>query len=143
MVDTESPAGRAVAEALGAVDLDHWQELIDRSWSDDLTARVERALGAGGQPCRLRVANGVGQEMMVLDGNLLRLGTDGSWVVVDEEGEMWRKAHSLAQQWQPARAALWFADSVVQRIGMPQEGRELCLAGLAGGALMERAGGAS
>ncbi len=143
VVDTESPAGRAVAEALGAVDLDRWQELIDLSWSDDLTARVERALGSGGQPCQLRVAKGVGQEMMVLDRNLPRLGTDGSWVVVDAEGDMWRKAHCLAQQRQPARAALWLADSVVQRIGVPQEGRGLCLAGLAGDALMERVGGVS
>jgi hypothetical protein len=143
VVDAELPAGRAVAEALGAIDLDRWQELIDLSWSDDLTARVERALGSGGQPCRLQVVDGVGQEMMVLDRSLLGHGTDGSWVVMDAECEMWRKAHGLAQQRQPARAALWLADLVVRRIGVPQEARGPCLAGLAGDALMERAGGVS
>jgi hypothetical protein len=142
VIDAGLPAGRAVAEALGAVDLDRWQDLIDRSWSDDLTAAVERALVSGGQPCRLRVANHVGQEMMVLDGTSLRLGTAGSWVVFDVEGELWRKAHCLARQRQPARAALWLADSVVHRVGVPHEARGRCLAGLAEEALVERAGGA-
>ena len=142
VIDADCSAGRAVAEALGAVDLDRWQEIFDRSWSDDLTARVEGAFGSSGQPCRLSVAKGVGQEMMVLDGGLLGLGTDGCWSVVDAEGDLWRTACRLAQR-QPAKAALWLADSVVRRIGVPHEARGRCLASLAMDALVERAGGVS
>ena len=143
VIDAELPAGRAVAEALGAVDLDRWQELFDRSQSDDLTARVEEALGSGGQPCRFRVANGVGEETMVLDGGLLGLGTNRCWAVVDAEGSLWRRALRLVRQRQPARAALWLADSVVRRIGVPGEARGRCLASLAEAALVEQAGGVS
>jgi len=142
VIDSDLSVGRAVAESLGAVDLDRWQELLDRSRSDDLTARVEGALGSGRQPCRLRVADGIGQEMMVLDGGLLGLGANGCWAVVDTEGELWREARRLAHR-QPARAALWLADSVVHRIGVPHEARGRCLVGLAEAALVERAGGVS
>lgn len=142
VIDADLPAGRSVAEALGAVDLDRWQGVIDRSWSDDLTARVERALFTGGQQCRIRVASDVGREMMVLDGNSLRIGFGGSWIVVDVEGELWSKTHRLVMHRQPARAALWLADSVVHRVGVPLEARGRCLAGLAKEALVERAGGA-
>jgi hypothetical protein len=141
VIDADLSAGHAVAEALGAVDLDRWQILLDRSRSEDLTARVEGALASGGQPCRLRVADYVGQEMTVLDGSLLGLRTDGCWAVVDEEGDLWRETRRLEKR-QPALAALWLADSVVHRIGVPSEARTRCLAALAEAALVERAGGA-
>ena len=79
VIDAELSAGRAVAEALGAVDLDRWQILLDRSRSADLTSKVEEALASGGQRCRLRLAEKVGQEMTVLDGGLLGLSREACW----------------------------------------------------------------
>jgi hypothetical protein len=143
VIDAEQAAGRAVADVLGAIDLDRWQEVLDSSWSDDVTAEVEAALGAGGQPCRLRVANGLGQETMVLDGGLLGLGTDDCLAIVNAEGDLWRTVRSLTRQREPARAVLWLADSMVHRIGVPYEALGRCLASLAAAAVKERAWRAS
>jgi len=47
VIDGNSREGRAVAEALGAVDLDRWQEILERSRIEPLTERVEEALVTG------------------------------------------------------------------------------------------------
>jgi hypothetical protein len=137
VIDAELPEGRSVADALGAVDLDRWQQIFESSWSDEVTSRVEGALRAAGQPCRLRVGNGVGQEAMVLDGGLLGIETNECLAVVSAKGDLWREVSLLARQREPARAALWLADSMVHRIGVPRQERGRCLARLAEAAIEE------
>ena len=61
VVDGSQAAGRAVADALGAVDLDAWSERLDAS--DDggpLLARVNRGLREAGARFRVRAGAGVG-----------------------------------------------------------------------------------
>ena len=142
VIDGNSCEGRAVAEALGAVDLDRWQEILERSRIEPLTARVEEALDAAGEPCRLRVASKVGQHIAVLDGHAFGLGRRSCRVVVDEESELWRVVCGLGRR-RPARAALLLADSVVHLIGVPPQSRPRCLGALAEAALEESGGGAS
>jgi hypothetical protein len=142
VIDGNSREGRAVAEALGAVDLDRWQEILERSRIEPLTERVEEALDAVGEPCRLRVASKVGQHIAVLDGRAFGLGRTSCRVVVDEESELWRVVRGLDRK-RPARAALLLADSVVHLIGVPPKSRPQCLGALAEAALEESGGGVS
>jgi transglutaminase-like putative cysteine protease len=142
VIDGDSREGRAVAEALGAVDLDRWQEILEGSWIEPLTERIEGALDAAGEPCRLRIASDVGQHMAALDGRAFGLGRSSCWVVIDEESELWKGVCDIGHR-QPARAALLLADSVVHLIGVPPLFRPRCLAALAEAALIETGGGAS
>jgi len=142
VLDGGSREGRVVAEALGAVDLDRWQEMIERSRIEPLAERVEEAFGAAGEPCRLRIASQVGQQMAVLDGRAFGLGRGSCRVVIDEESELWKAVCELGRR-QPARAALLLADSIVQLIGVPSPSRPRCLKALAEAALLESGGCAS
>ncbi len=142
VIDGDSREGRAVAEALGSVDLDRWQEILEGARIEPLAERVEEALGAAGESCRLRVASEVGQHMAALDGRAFGLGRSSCWVVVDEESELWKVVCDIGRR-QPARAALLFADSVVHLVGVPPQSRPRCLGALAEAALVESGGGAS
>jgi hypothetical protein len=142
VIDGDSREGRAVAEALGVVDLDRWQKILEGSRIEPLTERVEEALDAAGEPCRLRIASDVGQHMAALDGRAFGLGRASCWVVVDEESELWKGVCDIGRK-QTARAALLLADSVVHLIGVPPLSRPRCLGTLAEAALMESGGGAS
>ena len=140
VLDGGRTEGVAVGEALGAVDLDRWQELLDRARAEPVALRVEEALAGGGEPARVRVAADVGEVMAVLDGSPLGLGRRSRWVVVDEASELWRVVRGHADE-RPALAALLLADAVVPRVGATPDVSVRCLAGLADAALCERAGG--
>ena len=142
MIDGDTREGRAVAEALGVVNLDRWQEILKRSRAESLTERVEEAFDAAGEPCQLRVASEVGQHMAALDGRAFGLGRTSCWVVVDEESELWKGALDIGRN-QPALAALLLADSVVHLIGVPPLSRPRCLGALAEAAIVESGRGAS
>jgi hypothetical protein len=142
VIDGGSRQGRVVAKALGAVDLDRWQEILERSWIEPVAERVEEALDAAGEPCRLRIASGVGQQILVLDGRAFGLGRASCRVVIDEESGLWKAVCGLGSR-QPARAALLLADSVVDAMGVPSQSRPRCLKALAEAALLESGGGVS
>ncbi len=142
VIDGGSREGRVVAEALGAVDLDRWQEILERSWIEPLAKRVEEAFDAAGEPCRLRIASQVGQQIAVLDGRAFGLGRASCRVVIDEESELWKAVCGLGRR-RPARAALLLADSVVDAMGVGSQSRPRCLRALAEAALLESGGGAS
>jgi len=141
VIDGGSREGRVVAEALGAVDLDRWQEILERSRIEAPAERVEEALDAAGEPCRLRIAPEVGQQIAVFDGRAFGLGRGSCRVVIDEESELWKAVCGLGRR-QPARAALLLADSVVDAMGVPSQSRHRCLKALAEAALLESGGGA-
>jgi transglutaminase-like putative cysteine protease len=140
VLDLERPECAVVADALAAVDLHRWQEMLDRAGSDQLTTRVEVRLKAAGEPCHLVVASGVGVELAVLDGAEFGLGADARWVVIDDDSQLRQSAAEVARRW-PARAALLLADHVVHRMGAPPAVRQRCLSGLASEAILEAAGG--
>jgi hypothetical protein len=140
VLDGSTAAGAAVAGALGAVDLDEWQELLDRCRTTSVTEAVERAMAEAGEPCRLRVAHSVGEEMAVFVGPLFGLAAIDTWLLVDEGAEVWR-AVSTGADARPARAALVLGEAVIERLGVPFRRRRRALAALARGALLELGGG--
>jgi transglutaminase-like putative cysteine protease len=142
VLDLERAEGAAVADALAAVNLDRWQELLDRAVGDELTARVEDRLRAAGERCRIAIADRVASEVAMLDGAVFGLGADARWVVVDARSRLWESVRRLSGHW-PSRAALLLADSVVHRTGAPAVVLHQCLATLAMDALIEAAEAAS
>jgi hypothetical protein len=142
VLDIEHAESRTIAEAMAAVDLDRWQSLLDRATSYPLVVRVEDALAAVGEPCRLQIATGVGNDIAVLDGAAFGLGPRACWAVVDGSGEPWRVVCELADRY-PARAELVLADLVLRRKGAPESTVARCLAGLAEEALLEASRGRS
>jgi hypothetical protein len=141
VIDRGTAVGAAAGEALGAVDLDDWQALLSRSWKDPVATRVGEVLTGEGEPYRLRIARGVGEEIAVLDGARVGLSAAGRWLVLDHASEVWRTVCDLALVL-PAAAALLLADSVFDRLSLPQALHDACLAELARAALEEQAGGA-
>jgi hypothetical protein len=139
VLDGDTAAGRAVAEALEAVDLERWQELLARARVEPPAAAVERALAEAGEACRLRVADAVGEESALLVGSGLGLGRSERWLVVDAGAAWWAAARRLAER-RPAAAALLLAEAVVERLGVTPPRRARCLAGLASAALAEAGG---
>jgi len=139
VLDGDRAEGRAVAEVMGAIDLDRWQVVLDQGRTDRTTQRVGEELTAAGERCRLRIARGFPDAVAVLDGDTLGLDRGLSLVVVDEASELWRAVGDLAVA-QPSAAALLLADAVVGRMGVVAEARSRILGELAKAALEERAG---
>jgi hypothetical protein len=142
VLDLDRAESAAVADALAAVNLDRWQELLGRAVGDDLTARVGSRLTAAGEPCSVAIADHVGLDVAVLDGAVFGLGTGTRWVVVDAGCRLRESIRQWAGRW-PARAALLLADTVVHRTGAPPAVRQRCLSTLALEALLEAAEEAS
>jgi transglutaminase-like putative cysteine protease len=139
VLDLDSTISAAAAEALAAVNLDRWSDLIDRAEANTLTIHVEERLRTAGEPCRIGVADGVGPEMVILEGSAFGLGSHARWFFVDSNCGMWRSLLRLTER-QPARAALLFADIVLHRSGAASVVRQRCLSLLASEALLEAAG---
>jgi len=132
VLDLDQAESEAVAEVLAAVNLDQWQELLDRAAGDELTAHVESRLAAEGESCRILVADNPG----LLDGTAIGLGI--YWVVLEEGGRLWQSVQCWAGRW-PARAALLLADAVVHQREVPPAVRYRCLSRLALQAILEAA----
>jgi transglutaminase-like putative cysteine protease len=137
VLDLDQPESRAVAEVLGAVNLDRWQELLERVEGDELTTHVENRLAAVGESCRILVADNPGFENTILDGTAIGLAT--FWVVLDRGGRLWQVIHGWAGR-RPARAALLLADEIIKRRGIPPAARHRCLSKLALEAILEAGG---
>ncbi len=138
MLDLDQVESAAVAEALAAVNLHRWQELLNRAEGDELTAYVEGRLAAAGEPCKILVADNPGFERTILDGTAIGLGS--YWMVLDKGGRLWQSIHSWADR-RPARAALLLADEMIHQRGVPPVVRHRCLSKLASEALLEADGG--
>ncbi len=134
VLDLDQAESRAVAEALAAVNLDQWQELLDRATGDELTGHVESRLAAAGEPCRILVADNPGFEKTILDGTAIGIGV--YWTVLDKGGRLWQSIHRQAGCW-PARAALLLAEAVIHQRGAPQVVRHRCLSKFALEAILE------
>ncbi len=142
VIDGDDPVGAAAAAALGAADLDHWQGVLARSWTDPIADRVGEALRGAGVPWRLIVADDVGEDLAVFDGPRLGLPRGERWLALNASGETWRTARDLAHR-HPSAAILALAETVTDRLGLPQAAGNVCLAGLARAVLEEPGGGGS
>jgi hypothetical protein len=140
VIDTDTAEGAAVASALGAVDLDAWQLVLEGSSNDPLLERAQEALAEIGEFYRLRVARTPGEEIAVLDGTRLGLPRAERWVVLDRSGGTWQAVHELSAR-HPSNAVLLLVESVCRRLGLPYARSSALLARLARAALDEKVGG--
>jgi hypothetical protein len=132
VVDGSQAAGRAAADALGAVDLDAWSERLDAS--DDggpLLSRVNRGLREAGARFRVRAGAGVGAPC-VLD---LPRSRD---VLLDAATPWLVEAFGRAEG-RPAAAALDVAERAAELVALPPAEQGALLAPFARAALRESA----
>jgi hypothetical protein len=116
VIDVQHPVGEAVAAALAAIDLDRWQQHVHRAAESALALRVEMLLTAAGEPCRVLVAENLGEPLAVLDLAVFGHGRAPRWVLVDGDGEMWKRLAELAER-RPAAAELALVDAVLEGLG--------------------------
>ena len=64
VIDGSTPEGRVTSQAFGAIDLDHWGELLDRCRESPTSERVDRGLESLGEGWRLRSAWGLPEAEM-------------------------------------------------------------------------------
>jgi len=136
VIDASGDEGRAVADLLGARDLDSWDGLLARARSTSLTRLVESAAARRGERWLLRVAPDAPAALAIHEGGPFGLTPSTRVVVVAEESRLWRVSEALAnrQGW----AALMLASVVADELGIAPATKTLVLADLARRAVWER-----
>jgi hypothetical protein len=132
VIDGAQAAGRAAADALGAVDLDAWSDRLDAS--DDggpLLERVNRGLAHAGARFRVRAGDGVGAPCV--------LDLPGSRDLLLDAGTPWLAAARGRAAQRPAAAALEVAERAAELVGLPRADQGTLLAPFARAALREGA----
>ncbi len=136
VLDGRRGEGSAVATALGAVDLDRWQRLLDEGRPHPVTERLAAALERAGDHCRVLTAPGVPNGVAVLGAWLL--GPDrGRVIVVDDAGDLWRRVRELEAD-RPRTAVFVLAEATVHGLSVLQSRRRRLLRRLAADCLVER-----
>jgi hypothetical protein len=143
VLDDCTPEGATVADALGAVDVDRWSAMLERSTSDRTLVAVNAALRERGEDWCIRVATDVAGGMAVLDLAPLgaRLpGVQATRLVLFDVGDaVLQRATMLAKQ-SPRAAVLLALDHVAGRLGIAEDRRGHLLAGAARSAVLETFG---
>jgi len=142
VIDGSHPEGGVVSATLGAVDLDRWDGIMNRSDSHPIARRLERAAAAVGETWRVVICPDLGEEIEVLSGPLAGLGRRSTMIAVDAGGSVWQRAIRLETD-TPSAALLLLADSVVDLLGTPPETTGRVVSVLATEAVIERAEGRS
>lgn len=83
IVDGRTPEGKVLSRAFGAIDLDHWGDLLERCHETEASRRIDRGLQALGEPWRLREAPELPEAAVEIALEDLRLGR--RLVLVDPE----------------------------------------------------------
>jgi hypothetical protein len=125
VIDAGRGEGRAVADLLGARDLDAWDGLLDRSRSTPATRLVESAAARCGERWLVRVARDGPCAVAVHEGEPLGLAKAIRVAVVAEESRLWRTVEKLDGR--RGRAALLLATAVVDELDIapPMQARVL------------------
>jgi transglutaminase-like putative cysteine protease len=141
VLDVQQPVGEAVAAALAALDLDRWQQHLDRAVEPAVARRVEKMLAGAGERCRVMVAENLGEPLSVLDLSVMGRSRVQRWVLVDAEGEIWKRVADLDER-RPGAAEFALADAVLEGIGARDATVRRVLREPAARAIMEAAAGA-
>ena len=139
VIDGSRAEGTAVADALGAIDLDRWSGILDRGREHPLTQHLVEAASGEGETWDVIVVDGLSQEIAVLDGRLAGLGRSRRIVAVDGDGALWQRVLRIGGS-HPCSATLLVADRVAERLRMSGAGKRRLLSRLATKAVLERAG---
>jgi len=143
VLDGQSPEGRTVADALGAVDLDAWAELFDGAWTDALADAINATLVRRKEPWRVRLGRGVPGRLASLDLAPLGVrlpGDSAQRIVLVETGTPWWTANTTAFASNPRTAVFRALDQLAERLDLPEERRAPLLADGAKAALLENFG---
>ena len=133
VLDATTREGEAVAESLGAIDLDGWDVALRASKSHPLLERLSKHLAREGEDWKLRSAP-VPATLDVLDLPTGR-GSGRRWVLLDPEEPFFRSA--VAMESTPDEALFRVADAILERLELPDASRRRLLARLAAAALAE------
>jgi hypothetical protein len=130
VLDTRSAEARAVADALGARNLDEWQAFLSRARRTGLLASLDARMHDLGAAWEVREAAGVGAPA------ILDLPGQGRVVVLDE-AEEWLVAAERRFASRPAEAVFDAVDHLADVLGLEGDERARILAPLAREAVRE------
>jgi transglutaminase-like putative cysteine protease len=136
VIDASRGEGRAVADLLGARDLDAWDGLVDRSRGTRATRLVETAAAGCGERWLVKVAPNAPAPVAVHEGEPLGLARATHVAVFAEESRLWRAAEE--GKGRCGRAALLLATVLVDELEVAPKTRALLLADLARRTVQER-----
>jgi hypothetical protein len=139
VLDGGSPEGAAVADLLGARDLDGWDGLMDRARTNRATEEAAAALARLGAAWTIAAAEGAPGRVSTIEGRVLGRGHRRRVAVVEGASPLWRVVEASATD-RPAWAALVLADGVANRLDVTATIRDRWLADLARRALDEGGG---
>jgi hypothetical protein len=140
VLDTRSPEGRTVADALGAIDLDRWDARLVSSRTTPLVDEVNALLHRRREGWSLRVAPEMSGRLAVLDLDTLRArlpGLRGSRVVLVDAGCGWLVEAEARFAEAPRAATFAVLDQVADQLDLPEDRRASLLSEGARAALLE------
>lgn len=142
VLEDSVPEARAVADALGAIDLDPWDPLLADTRETPLLAAVNAALRAADERLHVIAVPGSGEEIKSLDLAPLRLrGTPwhGRRVVAVARDNPWLRDADTAMSTRPHAAVFAALDYLAERLSLPSERRAQLLHHAARAAVREAA----
>ncbi len=143
VLDDATAEGRTVADALGAVDLDRWSALAERSRTDGLITGINAALRNRREEWFVRTAVEANGPLSVLDLRPIGVqfpGVKGTrLVIVDEHDPVLTRARALARE-NPRAGVLLALDHLAGRLGLPERQRGRLLSEAARIAVLEAFG---
>ncbi len=140
VIDAALPEGAAVADLLGARDLDGWDGIVDRARTNRATEDAEAALHRLGGVWLIRAAADPPKPVSTIEGRLLDLGRRVRLVVLDTSSPLWQAAEPALPE-RPAWAAFVLGDGIADRLDLEASIRERWLTELARAAVVEGRGG--
>jgi transglutaminase-like putative cysteine protease len=142
VLEDSVPEARAVADALGAIDLDPWDRMIAAAVDSPLLTAVNAALRTAGERFVVIAAVGLGEEVRSLDLQPLRLRGSpwhGRRVVVVGQDNPWLRDAAAALTARPCAAVFAALDYLADRLDLPAEPRARLLHAAARAAVREAA----
>lgn len=140
VLDTQSPEGKTVADALGAIDLDTWDGRLRGSWTTPLVDELNHMLRKRREHWSLRLVPRVSGRIAALDLDGLRAripGLRGSRVVVVDASCAWLVEAEANYEQTPRAAVFTVLDRVADHLDLPEDRRAALLSEGARAALLE------
>jgi transglutaminase-like putative cysteine protease len=142
VLEDSVPEARAVADALGATDLDPWDRLLAGAGETPLLTAVNTALRGADERLHVIAADGLGEEVRSLDLQPLRLRGSpwhGRRVVAIAADNPWMRDAAAAMATRPHAAVFAALDYIADRLDLPAERRAQILHNAARAAIHEAA----
>lgn len=134
IIDASVPEGQVVSLGVGAVDLDEWAALLERSQPSKLADELNGVLRDLGERWTVATVPALGQRLRQID--LSRIGLGERVVLIDPEDGSFAGLGEHSRD-RPATSVLVALDGVIPEIDLPPHRRAHLLAVLADRALAE------